>query len=790
MKHLILALFILVSTKLSAYTNTEVLVSKIQGKIIDSKENVPIAYATVAIYKLDSTLIDGGMTNESGIFVFDVEPGEFYVEVQFLAFKKHVVNNVTVSDRRSRIDLGTIALERSSINLNEVVIQGERSEMVIGVDRKIFNVGKDLGNTGNSAAEILDNIPSVAVDAEGNVTLRGSGGVRILIDGKPSGLVNSGNAESLRALQGNMVERVELITNPSARYEAEGMVGIINIVLKKDQRTGVNGSFEVSAGIPESYSASANVNFRREVINYFFSYGVRYNEREGDGKSTQIFPLADEPFKRMIENNRLRTGWSQNLRGGADFFINKKTTLTAAALVSFDHDESDTKINYSQSEIELWNPYSKSLRIDAETEVERNMEFSVNLEKLFDAENHKINFFAQYMEDGETEDSELEESILLGTGIGDPSLFQSISTEEREKNILIEGDYVYPFGDDGRFEAGLRSELRKIRNPYEVQELESGNWINLPTYTNSFFYDENVVAGYLQGANKFGKISLQIGLRIEYSDIKTFLEQGGIENNRSYFDFFPTLHTTYHFNTFNAWQISYSRRINRPNFRNLNPFSGLSDSRNIRTGNPDLNPEYTDAYESGYVYTPGKTSIYAGVYYRHTNGVVEQISYADGSGITYSLPLNLAQSSAYGAETNISVDAFKWWTLSGNLNLYRMQTEGVFTNNNITTNLASDTRSWDTRLNSRMKFPKSLNFQTTFFYRGQQETTQGLRKPFYVLNTSVSKDVLKGNGTLTLNVQDVLNSRNFRYENNQPDLISQNEFRWSGRQLQIGRAHV
>jgi outer membrane receptor protein involved in Fe transport len=377
----------------------------------------------------------------------------------------------------------------------------------------------------------------------------------------------------------------------------------------------------------------------------------------------------------------------------------------------------------------------------------------------------------QYFQREPKTDVDPDQVVAMGAAIHAAALVG----EEQETRLL----------EEGRFEAGVRSELRQISNPYGVQELESGNWINLPEHTNSFLYDENVVAGYLQGSNKFGKISMQLGLRIEYSDIKTFLEQGAIENNRSYFDYFPTLHTTYHFNTFNAWQISYSRRINRPNFRNLNPFSGLSDSRNIRTGNPNLNPEYTDAYESGYVYTPGKTSIYAGVYYRHTNGVVEYISYVDGSGITYTLPQNLAQRSAYGAETNISVDAFKWWTLSGNLNLYRMQTEGTFINNNITTDLASDTHSWDTRLNSRMKFAKSLSFQSTFFYRGQQETTQGLRKPFYVLNTSVSKDVLKGNGTLTFNVQDVLNSRKFRYNNNQPDLISQNEFRWSGRQLRL-----
>jgi outer membrane receptor protein involved in Fe transport len=294
-----------------------------------------------------------------------------------------------------------------------------------------------------------------------------------------------------------------------------------------------------------------------------------------------------------------------------------------------------------------------------------------------------------------------------------------------------------------------------------------------------------VISAYLQGANKFGAIGVQLGLRAEYSDITTFLEQGAVENKRDYLDFFPTLHTTYHFNDYNAWQISYSRRINRPHFWSLNPFYGFSDSRNISTGNPNLEPEYTDAYESGYVYTTEASSFYAGVYYRYTSDVIERISYVDEAGITFSVPRNLAERHAYGAETNLSVDPLKWWNLSANVNVYRMQTEGVFEYNNKVTDLSADTYSWDTRINSRMRWDNGLSFQTTFFYRGKEENTQGVRKPFYMMNASLSKEVLKGNGTLTFNVRDVLDSRKFRYELNQPDLVSVNERRWSGQQFRL-----
>jgi outer membrane receptor protein involved in Fe transport len=767
-----------------ANTTIEDVTGGIKGKVIDRSAREPLSYATVAIYSADSVLVDGGITDASGDFSFEVDPGRYYVEVQFIAYGKEVVQDVRVVDRRTKIDLGSIELSASNTSLSEVVVTGERSEMVIGVDRKIFNVGSDLGNTGNSAAEILDNIPTVAVDAEGNISLRGSGGVRMLIDGKPSGLVNAGNAEALRALQGNMIERVEVITNPSARYEAEGMVGIINIVLKKDQRKGVNGSFETTVGYPQRYSLGANVNFRREKVNYFINYGVRYSERDGDGKADQFFPLADPPFRTTIDNERLGTGWSQNIRGGLDFFLNENTTLTAAAMLRFDDENNESRILYRDYEVDQSSPYRSSERIDDEKEVERNMEFSLNLEQKFSSDDHVLNAFVQYMEDGETEDSELTETVLSGADMDD-ELFQRVFNEEREENFLFQSDYMHPFGNDARFEAGLRGELRKIRNPYEVEELDNGSWMGLDDFTNHFLYDENVISAYLQGANKFGAIGVQLGLRAEYSDITTFLEQGAVENKRDYLDFFPTLHTTYHFNDYNAWQISYSRRINRPHFWSLNPFYGFSDSRNISTGNPNLKPEYTDAYESGYVYTTEASSFYAGVYFRYTSDVIERISYVDEAGITFSVPRNLAERHAYGAETNLSVDPLKWWNLSANVNVYRMQTEGVFEYNNKVTDLSADTYSWDTRINSRMRWDNGLSFQTTFFYRGKEENTQGVRKPFYMMNASLSKEVLKGNGTLTFNVRDVLDSRKFRYELNQPDLISVNERRWSGQQFRL-----
>lgn len=782
--------FVLASCFSLGYSQSSSEGGNIHGKVMDANEDIPLEYATISVYKGDSTLAEGGITDEEGNFEVEVEPGDYHMEVQFVAYKKQILEDITIDNTDESVDMGTIYLEQKTQDLDEVTVRQERSEMVIGVDRKTFNVGKDLTNTGNSAAEILDNIPTVSVDAEGNISLRGSGGVRLLIDGKPSGLVNSGDADALRALQGNMVERVEIITNPGAKYEAEGMAGIINIILKKEEREGVNGSFEGSAGYPERYQFGANVNFRREKINYFFNYGLRYEDDEGEGFSDQFFPEADSPFHTRIDRISDRGGWSNNLRGGADFFINELTTLTAEAVLDYDNENNHTDVHYKDfrdDNGEKGELYQETMRYDNEKEKEYNVEFSLNFEKQFDPDNkeHKLNAFAQYILDDETEDSRIEEEIIEGNIDNEDIIYQSVLNEEQEENMMAEVEYVYPFSEDGKFEAGGRTEFRNINNPYKVENKVDGEWVNDPEYTNDFSYNENVSALYAQGANRWGDISIQAGLRGEFSIIETYLKQNDETNERSYLDVFPSLHTTYHFSDHSSWQISYSSRINRPHFWDLNPFSGLSDSRNLRRGNPDLDPEYTDAYESGYAYNPGSSSYYAGIYYRYTTGVEENINFVTDDGITISEPRNMAERHDYGAEANISTEPFEWWHLSGNINFFRRQTEGSFENNGNVQDLSSDTYSWDTRINSRMRWENDLSFQTTFFYRGEQETTQGLRKPFYMLNTSLSKDILQGDGTITLNVRDVLNSRKFRHQIKQPDLISTNEFRWSQREFRL-----
>ena len=758
--------------------------SVLTGNVVDGDSgNVPLEYATVAVYDKDSALVAGAITDDKGRFRLELEPGTYDAAIQFVSYEPKFFRNINIPSDGKPAQIGDIILQPLSAAIAEATIIGEKSEMVIGLDKKIFNVGKDLSNTGKSVADILDNIPSVTVDVDGNVSLRGSQNLQVLIDGKPSGLVSAGNTDALSNLQGNLIDKVEIITNPSARYEAEGMAGIINIVLKKDQGKGVNGSFELSGGYPHDYSAGANVNFRREKLNYFLNYGLHYRERPGSGSAYQRFMLADTSYVTRIDRDRLRSGWSHNIRGGADYYINPKNTLTASMLLSFDDDFNTTGLWYNDYDI-ADNLQSVSYREDNEKELEHNIEFSLSYTRLFDQENRKFTVFFQYIDDNETEQSDISETITNSTeqiNDDDPVLQKSLN-KEGEKNILIQADYIHPFGENGKFETGYRSELRTITNPYIVEEKnESGDWESLTDFTNNITYTENIHAAYVQGGNVFGNFSLQLGLRTEISDVRTYQKVNDESNDRLYTDFFPTIHTSYKFNQYQSVQLSYSRRINRPHFWLLNPFYSFSDARNIRTGNPNLEPEYTNALEGGYLISKEDFSVYSGLYVRHTTGVIERVNQVENSGITYLIPLNLAERRSFGYEANISVDPFEWWKLNGDFNFYRSMTDGDYNGEN----LHSDSYSWDTRLNSKITFMKNTDFQSVIFYRAPRETTQGIRKAFYMLNMGLSRDILKGNGTLTLNARDVLNSRKFRFVLDQPDLYSEIDFRWSSRSITL-----
>lgn len=422
------------------------------------------------------------------------------------------------------------------------------------------------------------------------------------------------------------------------------------------------------------------------------------------------------------------------------------------------------------------------MRTDDEQEDEQNLEYALTYERLFDQEDRSLTVDVRYQDNLEKEGSDLRNEYFNGdlTPGSEPDLLQRSNNEEGERQFIFQADYRHPIGEEGKFEAGLRSSLREITNDYAVEELIGGEWQNLTGFSNVFVYDEKIHAAYLIYGQKFGKFSFQLGVRPEYSQVSTQLRTTNEVNDRDYLNFFPSGHFSYELPKDNSVQISYSRRVRRPNFWSLNPFFTFTDNRNYRSGNPNLNPEFTDAYEIGYLKYWGFGSLSSSIYYRHTTGEIERITRVDSeTGISTSRPENLLTEDSYGFEINASIDPFKWWRINGDFNFYRAITDG----GNLGESFQSDTYSWFTRTTSRFTVWDDLDIQLRVGYRSPRRTTQGTRQGMYRVDLAASKDLLNDNATLTVSIRDLFNSRRYRYIAEGENFYTENDYQWRARQV-------
>ena len=756
----------------------------VQGLIVDESNQSPLDFATISLFSAkDSSLVTGGITDENGRFNIEINPGTYYAQVTFISYQTQIIEDIEISRKRMTVDLGRVLLFADAATLQEVEVRAEKSRMMMSLDKRIFNVGKDLANTGGSAAEVLDNVPSVAVDVEGNISLRGSGSVRILIDGKPSGLIGVSGTNGLRQIPANLIDRVEVITNPSARYEAEGMAGIINIVLKKNKNKGINGSFDLNAGYPGNYGAALNLNMRRNKWNWFASYGYSYRESPGVGSLYQEFYRNDTTFILNQNRDRVRTGSGHSLRAGADYYFNEQNILTTAVSYRNGRDENRTTLTYRDYINSFNNPTDISERTDNEVELEPNLEYSLTYKKLFDKnkDDHSITFDLRYQDNTEQENSDITESFYDAEFVSTnrPELLQRSFNKESERLLIAQVDYIRPFGEEGKLELGYRGSIRRIDNDFLVEEWDNDIWESLVGLSNNFNYDEDIHAAYGIYGNKIGKFSFQFGLRAEYSDVKTELLQTKEINHRDYFNLFPSAFFTYDLPSENAIQLSYSRRLSRPRFWDLNPFFSFSDARNFRSGNPNLDPEFTHSFEAGHIKYWEKGSLSTSIYYRHTEGIIERIRSINEEGNTLSRPENLATENSYGLDMTFSASPVKWWDLDGNFNFFRAITDG----GNVDQSLQADTYAWFGRMTSKFTVRKSIDTQIRFNYRGPRNTTQGSNKAYYYLDLAMSKDILNNKGTLTLSLRDVFNSRRYRYISEGLNFFSEGDYQWRARQV-------
>ncbi|MDB5262016.1 MAG: TonB-dependent receptor [Adhaeribacter sp.] len=731
----------------------------VNGKVLDAQTGEPLPYATVRLFKrADDALISGNITNEAGQFTLDAPLGEYYALIEFMGYTALKSPAFTLTSEKPDHQLGTLKLQTAGgKTLNEVVVQAEKSSMELSLDKKIFNVGQDLANAGGSATEILSNIPSVSVDTEGNVKLRGSGNVRILIDGKPSGLVSFKGGSGLQQLQGSLIDKVEIITNPSARYEAEGMSGIINIVLKKERKNGFNGSFEVIGGEPTNYGGSANINYRHKKVNFFINYGLAYRITPSRGSLYQELTANDTTaVLRQKYDTRLR-GFNNNIRGGLDYFFTETSILTASYLfrrsdvnrirnLRYDDYRSDQRLR------------TYTTRQQDEDEDEVNAEYAISYKKTFAREGQELNADFRFLDYWESSDQIYTQDTFNPGGVSDAAktLFQRSLNDEFEKQYLTQVDYVQPFGEGGKLEAGIRSSFRDMVNDYLVGDQDAAGKITpLPGLDNYFIYDENINAVYGILGNKTKKLSYQVGLRAEHTDVKTTLRETNEVNPRRYANLFPSAHFTYNLPKEHALQISFSRRVRRPVYNDLSPYSTFSDSRNINTGNPNLNPEFTNAFDLGHIKYFDKGSLSSSLFYRHSNGKIATIRRVNNEGVANLRPENLAGEDAYGAEFTGVFTPAPWWKLDQSFNFFRAIIDG----SNFEENFSNDTYSWFTRHTSRFTLPKNIDFQVRANYEAPQKTAQGSQRSLYYVDLGLSKDFLNKKATVTLNALDLFNTR-------------------------------
>jgi hypothetical protein len=776
MKFKFTILFLAINTSLCFSQKKDNNSYKLSGIIFDKETKQPLEYATIVLKNTVNNQVTGGISNLKGKFNISTEQGNYNISIEFLGFKTISITNKIITSDSS---LGEIYLEEDNNSLEEVEIIAEKSTVEIKLDKKIYNVGKDMTVKGGSASDVLDNVPSVTVDIEGNVALRGNENVRILINGKPSGLV--GGPDALRQLPADAILKVEVITSASARYDAEGTAGILNIILRKGKALGFNGSFGLNLGIPENIGVSSNLNYRNKKVNYFSTSGYTYNNAPGNA-FFETKDIANIPSETLITENRFyeRERKSFNTLFGLEYFITENASVTGSVFYRNSDRLNKTEINTNNSYL-LASENTRKFRKEIENDLDKQIEFNLNFIQNFKTSGHKLSLDFKHEINNEDELATLTGSQFFPNIIND--IVQKTDAIEHQKRILVQGDYVLPIGENAQFETGFRSNNSFIDTDFSIRdEQEDGSFILDENVSNIFIYNEKVHALYTQYGNKFGKFSGLLGMRMEVSDIDVNVTGTTLNSNKKYTEFFPTFNLAYELKENETITLGFNRRIRRPRSWFINPFPTRASENNIFQGNPDLDPAYSNALDLGYLKKWNKITFNTSMYYNYTTDVFQRIESLDANdaNVTITTFENIASEDRYGFEFSVNYELFNWWKLNNSFN--------VFSTKRNSGNELQDAKftSWTSRFDSRIKLPFKIDWQTTINYRGPRETFQTKNKSITSINLAFSKDILKGNGTLSLNVSDLLNSRK-RISNTNINGVSNrySEFQWRERQVRL-----
>jgi outer membrane receptor protein involved in Fe transport len=727
----------------------------ISGKVIDQTSKEALPYVNIVIKDTAKKIITGGITELDGKFrVKNIPEGVSILEVQFIGYKTFS-REITISNKKRRLNLGTLSLSEDATTLDEVEIRAEVSTVVQKIDRKVINVGKDLTAAGATASELLNNVQSVSVDSQtGALSLRGNSNVRVLVDGKPT---NMSTAQLLQQIPSTSIKSIELITNPSAKYNPEGMSGIINIVLNKNANIGFNGSINtgITQGIYTRGNGSLDMNYKTGKVNFYTNYGFNKGKNGGGGNVTRTGANASRQEFEFLNDNT-----SHLIKLGADIYLDDKNTISLYTTQNFSDGfgTGSTKVFDPMGALTIDSPFTSN------GNGSRSSAYNLNYKLDFAKKGHNIEFEATFS------DSNSPEFATRDTGNEDIS--------NKRSNTLLNVDYTNPISKNGKLELG--AELR-INNTENVN-------INTNSLNSSFSYDRKIHSAYINYGHKFNKVTMQVGARFEQYNVDGLFNEETVAPKAytsSIFSVYPSAFFTFNPSDKNQFQLSYSRRVDRPSIQQVNPIREWSTPLVKSLGNPDLLPQFTNSFEINYTRQIKGGSLSMGTFFRRVNDEISTILYADPDDLTGVRQIksddNFEANNRYGIEASLNYRVAKWWRINSSLDFYSQTQKGVvaFVNKEVTNS------AFNIRVSNSFTATKNLRFQLFTMFRGANKSLQFDAKDMYIVNTGASYRVLKGKGTINMRVNDIFRTARFRFSTDSP-FTQAGQFRGDSRTAYIG----
>ncbi len=730
-------------------------IGKVFGSVSDSVTKMPAAFASVALIRVrDSVPVAGALTDLKGNFsISEVPYGRLILKISSIGFANYTSAPFIIKPDEATIDMGKVFIRSNSKRLKEVEVSGEKSEYVNSLDRKVYNLDKNIVNTGGTATEVLRNIPSVTVDIDGNISLRGSGNVNVLIDGKPSGITGSTRQAVLEQIPASSIDRIEVITNPSAKYDADGMAGIINIVTKKDKLKGLNANASAGIGTNEKFNIAVGGNYRTRKLNVFGNYSFRHEKRAWTSISERENFYTDSVFYNLSQSHGDNINNSHMGKVGLDYYFNELTTLGLSATLS---SRDDSKSDYSEyrSENAERNVTESFIRENLDEGSNLSADFNLDFRKTF--KNNKSEWTAAASYSNNNRNS--NDTYNTFNEFHQLNLIQLQGTDILNSILTFQTDYILPIHSNYKLEAGWKSILREIdaesngMNYFPSVDAYSSD----PRFIDHFIYAEGIHAGYLTFTGRFHKIDYQLGARGEDYVNSGKSETTFIDFKNEYINIYPSGFIKYNFTGSQELQASYSRRVNRPESRSMNPFIDYGDSLNVRKGNPEIKPEYIDSYEISYLKNFEKHSLNLTIYYRHTNNLITRYRYLDqSSNVTTSTFINFSSSENAGAEVVIKNQIAEIINIMTSANIFQNKING----SNVESELQSTSTNWNARMTLNMKLAKNTSLQISGMYMAPAKQPQGSFKGMSGVDAGIRQELMKGKASLSLNVNDIFNTR-------------------------------